>query len=120
MTIAEARGKCKSLLARIPKDTLILGVLVLSATLSFGFGYLAGSEAEQGSTISLEELPVVPVSTTEAGQTGQVVASKNGTKYYLPSCAGANRISPANKVWFTSIADATNAGYTPATNCPGL
>ena len=48
------------------------------------------------------------------------VASKNGTKYYPPDCAGADRISDANKVWFISGAAAMKAGYEPAANCKGL
>jgi hypothetical protein len=51
---------------------------------------------------------------------GRVVASKNGTKYYLPDCAGASRISDANKVWFVSADVAVKAGYELAANCKGL
>jgi len=118
MTIAEAREKCKSLLAKAPRDALILCVLVLASLASFGLGYLAGREAGQGTSITLEELPTAAVAATPAS--GQVLASKNGTKYYLPSCSGANRISEANKVWFASAAAAAAAGYAPAANCKGL
>jgi hypothetical protein len=58
--------------------------------------------------------------TAETGAAGEVVASKNGTKYYAPNCSGAARISEANKVWFVSAAAAENAGYSAASNCPGL
>jgi hypothetical protein len=37
--------------------------------------------------------PDSTISPNEAQSTGQFVASKNGTKYYLPTCSGANRIS---------------------------
>ncbi|HEY4516282.1 MAG TPA: hypothetical protein VJH67_03800 [Candidatus Paceibacterota bacterium] len=50
----------------------------------------------------------------------EVVASKNGTKYHLPTCAGAKQISDKNKITFTSIDEARAAGYTPAANCKGL
>jgi len=50
----------------------------------------------------------------------QVVASKNGTKYHLPTCAGAKQISDKNKVTFGSIEEARAKGYTPASNCKGL
>ena len=119
MTIAETREKCKRLVARIPRDFLILSVLLVASTLSFGFGYLAGLDAGQGSQATIEGLSFTPSSTAEAG-TGQIVASKNGTKYYLPGCAGANRISDANKVWFASVALAVKAGYSPAANCTGI
>jgi len=55
-----------------------------------------------------------------ASQGGQVVASKNGTKYHYPWCAGAKQISPQNIITFNSIEDARAKGYTPASNCKGL
>ena len=125
MTIAEAREKCKSFAASIPRDTFILGVLIFASTLSFGLGYLTGVDVGQGSRITLEGSPLsalpetVPVAGL-LGQEGQVVASKNGTKYYLPECAGASRISDTNKVWFVSPAAALAAGYAPAANCKGI
>lgn len=52
--------------------------------------------------------------------TGGYVASKNGSKYHLPWCSGAQRIKEENKVWFETKAEAEKAGYTPAANCPGI
>jgi hypothetical protein len=112
MTIAEVRGKCKSFVGRVPRDVLIVGVLVLTSSASFGLGYLAGLDAGGTSKIT-PEAAAVPTATT----TGQFVASKSGTKYYPPGCAGANRISETNKVWFASAAAATNAGYALAASC---
>lgn len=112
MTIAEAREKCKTALTLIPRDVLIISIIFLASSASFGLGLLAGLDAGQGRGVVKEE-KISPVAST----TGQVVASKNGTKYYLPHCAGAERISDANKVWFASIAAATKAGYAPAANC---
>jgi hypothetical protein len=102
--------------ARAPRDVLILAVLVLASVLSFGLGYLAGLDVGNTGGVILETAPTAATAAT--GQ--QVVASKSGTKYYLPECAGANRISDANKVWFASAAAAASAGYTPAANCTGL
>ncbi|MBU1177672.1 hypothetical protein KJ903_00465 [Patescibacteria group bacterium] len=51
---------------------------------------------------------------------GDYVASKNGSKYYLISCSGANRIKEENKVWFDSAEEAKAEGYEPAKNCQGL
>jgi hypothetical protein len=53
-------------------------------------------------------------------QTGNIVASKNGTKYYYSWCGGASRISEKNKITFSSIEEARSLGYTPASNCKGL
>lgn len=50
----------------------------------------------------------------------EVVASKNGTKYHYPWCAGAKQIAEKNLVKFGSIAEARSKGYTPASNCKGL
>ena len=118
MTIAEAREKCKSFIGKIPRDVLIIAVLILASSASFGLGYLAGTDAGQGSAPVLEQAPTPEVG-APAGSAG-VVASKGGTKYYLPGCAGADRISPANKVWFASASAAAEAGYAPAANCKGL
>lgn len=51
---------------------------------------------------------------------GEVVASKNGTKYHYPWCAGAKQIAEKNRITFRSIAEARASGYTPAANCKGL
>lgn len=119
MTIAEAREKCKSLVGRVPRDAFVVAVLVLASSLSFGLGYLTGLDAGQTANVSFEAPPLSSfLSTTTTA--GQVIASKTGTKYYLPSCAAADRIPEANKVWFVSARAAAAAGYAPAANCKGL
>jgi hypothetical protein len=115
MTIAEAREKCKATLGQVPRDLLIVGVLILASSASFGLGFLAGRDAGQGSERTLGTAPLIAPATT-----GTIVAAKGGTKYYLPSCAGASRISDANKIWFASPAAAEAAGYSAAANCSGL
>lgn len=45
MTIADMREKCKSLAAKVPRDALVLAILVLASSLSFGLGYMAGLDA---------------------------------------------------------------------------
>jgi len=47
-------------------------------------------------------------------------ASKSGTKYHFLTCPGAKQIKDENKIYFSSTAEAESAGYTPASNCPGL
>lgn len=54
------------------------------------------------------------------GSDGQVVASKNGKKYYFPWCSGVDRISAKNKVYFKSATEAQNAGLTISATCKGL
>lgn len=53
-------------------------------------------------------------------QSGEVIGSKNGTKYYFPWCGTVKMIKPENQVKFASIEEARNAGYAPAANCKGL
>ncbi len=117
MTIAEAREKCKSLMAGVPRDLLLLGILILAVSLSFGLGYLAGRDANSasqgGQGSSVLENPLAAATSTD----GYVVAAQGGTKYYFQSCAGAARISETNKIWFVSATAATAAGYTLAAHC---
>lgn len=124
MNIAQIREKGNTLLARIPRDVLLVGILVLTASASFGLGIMQGREgvglaggAGQGE-FAISEIPVNTPTTIPAG--GQVVASRNGTKYFLPWCAGAKLISAANLVTFDSAEAAQAKGYSAAANCKGL
>ena len=78
--------------------------------------------ATTDSAASDASAPVVPATAVSAAGSaeGTYVASKSGTKYYLPSCASAKRIKDENKVWFATEAAAAAAGYAPAANCEGL
>ncbi len=131
MTIAELAQAGKSLFDRIPRAALGLAILVLSCSASFGLGILAGkgtgsdgvSINELGTTTPdfLNSEPAIPSSApTVLSAGGEVVASKNGTKYYLPWCGSVKLIKDENKVWFASRADAEAQGYEPASNCKGL
>lgn len=109
---------------------LICGVILLVGVAGFLLGRLsiaerssmlpsesqAGVSLVEGSEVQKNEgLPAV-VGATD----GSVVASKSGSKYHFPWCAGAQSIKESNKVWFASIAEARAAGYEPASNCKGL
>lgn len=148
MTIADEEAGGKSLWGRIPADMLVLLVLVLASTLAFGLGILVGKDLGNGregddAGFWIEQLPagVVerkgggPAAALEAGravvplesapepaipEVRTYVASKNGTKYYLPTCGTAKRIKEENRVWFATKAEAEASGYAPAANCPGL
>lgn len=140
MTIADGTQRGKALLGRIPPDVLVVLVLILSTTLAFGLGILAGKDmvkAEGKDGFWIEQLPEKalqsgggPAAAIEAANpekpaipaatSGTYMASKNGTKYYLPTCGSAKRIRPENVVWFQTKAEAEAAGYGPAANCPGL
>ncbi len=49
--------------------------------------------------------------------TGQIVASKNGTRYYTPGCSGINRIKPENIISFETPEEAQAQGLTIAKAC---
>lgn len=140
MTIADLRGRGKALSARIPADMLVILVLLLSSTLAFGLGVLAGKDMAKESGKDGFWIETLPKEAVEEGggpaaalsavvksepapvgkASGTYLASKNGTKYYLPSCGGSKRIKEENKIWFDTKAEAEAAGYGPAANCPGL
>ncbi len=121
------RKNLEAMFAKIPRDVLIVTVLLFSCATSFGLGVLMGKQLGQGGVI-IETLPMSATATVQNAHTskpdisfhGQVVASKNGSKYYLTSCAGAKRLSPSHKIWFATVAKARAHGYTPAARCKGL
>lgn len=78
-------------------------------------------KTQKGDTFEPAKTPqVAAVAASVSPANGQVVGSKNGSKYHLPECSGAKRIKEENKVWFATVEDAKKAGYTAAANCPGL
>lgn len=64
--------------------------------------------------------PSQPSSTGSTANQGIYVASKSGTRYYLPTCSGVSRIKEENKIWFQTKEQAEARGLLPAANCPGL
>lgn len=48
---------------------------------------------------------------------GEIVASKNGKKYYFVWCSGAGNIKESNKRYFNTEELAQKAGFTLANNC---
>jgi hypothetical protein len=118
VTIAEAREKCKGAMAKMPRDILVIAIVVLASSASFGLGYLAGIDA--GLSVQAGQGSLLSSLSTAPGTDDQVVASKGGTKYYFPSCTGVAGISDQNKVWFASASAAEAAGYTRAANCTNI
>jgi hypothetical protein len=46
-------------------------------------------------------------------KTGMFVASKNSKIYHSPDCKYVKRIKDENKIWFKSVEEAREKGYTP-------
>ncbi|MBX4181566.1 hypothetical protein KW807_01740 [Candidatus Parcubacteria bacterium] len=110
-------------------------VITLVATLSFGLGRLSKTGDRAGVTLEVDQQLTTndpqpnpktqgTASAIQAGlpaetsrKAGEVVASKNGSKYHYPYCSGAKRILEANKLTFPSAQAAEASGYTLAANC---
>lgn len=137
MNIQEARNKIKFLFESEGNKAVFTALLIMLVGLaSFGLGRMSTIEGTK-TPVTIEypdRTEVATGSEREVSKThtaavaraamenkgGGVVASKSGTKYHFPWCAGASQISEKNKVNFASIEDARKAGYTPASNCKGL
>lgn len=110
---------------------LVPAIVVLVGVGAFGLGRLSAApghpalrvlypDAQLATPVAAGGGVTQPSSAKATEGFGNYVASKNGTKYYLTTCSGANRIKDENKVYFGSAAEALAAGYTAAANCPGL
>lgn len=139
MNIQDIGGKIKAFLE---DDKAFMAALLISvAAASFGLGRLSVAPQngeEEAPKLALIQKPSARTSTSieasasvgesvkeadsasaETSSSGYV-ASKNGTKYHLPWCSGAKRITEENKVVFETKEEAEASGYTPAANCPGI
>jgi len=119
-------------------DNLFYGALIVIISIaSFGLGRLSVEpilpQTSQNASIVLSQTEAqtktatssfgaaASQAPTSAGETASTyVASKKGTKYHLPWCAGASQIKEENKIYFATKAEAEKAGYQPASNCKGL
>ncbi len=111
-------------------------VIALVAFAGFGLGRLSALEGKKSpvlierncslSSLSNETVLSIPnknwtdIKSIQNSPEKLFVASKTGTKYYLPWCGAVSRIKEENKIWFASEAEAQKSGYTPAANCKGL
>lgn len=122
---------------------IITAFLAIIVTLAFYTGYLQGKR-EGGLPVTLScsdsvlQQLAIPAAIIAQGKTsedtkkaitstsatatpsktipaqGKYLASKNGTKYYTPTCSGAKRIKEENRIWFNSAEDAILQGYSAA------
>lgn len=49
---------------------------------------------------------------------GTIIGNSNSRKYHRPECPGYRDMAERNRVFFKSVAEAENAGYKRAGNCP--
>lgn len=111
-------------------------IIILVAFIGFGLGKLSALEGKKApilieknqfllyqsnEIISGEKINSIKTIKNSPDLSGKkFVASKSGTKYYLPWCGTVSRIKEENKIWFATEAEARKAGYAPAENCAGL
>lgn len=127
----------------IKQEFLVMVLLITVGFGGFGLGRLSGLEAGN-KPITIKEASLITDNCpafaeqanfhssvkTELGETPDpevagaeaklLVGSKNSNKVHFPWCSGAQRIKEENKVWFRSLEEAMEAGYSPAGNCPGI
>ena len=118
-------NKIKRLISLSEKQNIfIVLIVILTSCASFGLGRLS-KISENKTPLQINNSVIISQSQTSNSQlqdsaSGKYVASKNGKKYHLLWCSGAQTISEKNKIWFNSKEDAEKAGYTPASNCKGI
>lgn len=101
------------------KDIFFIIILILTALGSFGLGRLSKID-EKRTPFKIQNTALIGNFDENSSIKGNYVASKNGSKYHLPWCSGAQTISEKNKIWFDTKEEAENRGYTPAKNCKGI
>jgi len=130
MILTDIRHKIKSFLGILDRKDVYMALLIIfTAISSYLLGILSSKDSDRvpvtirntGAVVTATDtvIQTKPAPTTDTAR-GLYVGSKSGTKYHLPTCSGAQRISESNKVWFATKAEAEKAGYTPALNCPGI
>ncbi|MCE9541104.1 hypothetical protein K8R03_00920 [Candidatus Kaiserbacteria bacterium] len=110
--------KIKAFMDGILGEWGIFALIVLATVSAFALGRLSALEARKP-LISLTEAPKT-ASAAPILLGGSVIASRGGSTYYYPWCAGAAKIAVQNQRVFASIEDAKKAGLKPAKNCTGL
>ena len=118
MNIPEFRLKIKNLAEDWVGEWGLVAIVLLLSLASFGLGRLSAQEGAKPVVAVREAPPAALVREMAVG--GLVVASRRGSAYHYPWCAGASSIAEGNKVWFKSEEAARRAGYAPAKNCKGL
>lgn len=137
-SIAQTLTKIKAFTAFVSvKDLYSAFFLILAGFSGYFWGSLAKFEQcrvplqierfepefqalEQPQIPKQEQVQSPLIKPLEKANKGLYVGSKSGSKYHLPNCPGALRISAANKVFFASKEEALAKGYSPAANCKGL
>lgn len=127
--IAQTRQKIKEFLQIYYEEIGVSLIMVLVAISSFYLGKMSAVFDASHPEITIEKVVSNPAVVnggaslpSPAGEAngGQVVATKNGKRYYLPWCPTVAKLNDSAKRYFASAAEAMAAGLTPAKNCAGM
>lgn len=110
----------KYLIEKEDKIILFIG-FILVAFLSFGAGKLSESYRPQTpivfkNSLACQNSPAGGVSADIAKTEGKIIGNKNSLIYHVMGGSSYDKISPENRVYFDSEADAQKAGYRKAKN----
>ena len=118
MNIPEMWLEIKPALIRGASNWAIPAVVLLVAAASFGLGRLSGiGDVRASVSITHAESAPKPRAMYEGGQ---FVASKTGTTYQFPWCAGAEKIPSEKQLRFATEKEALAAGFVASKTCKGL
>jgi hypothetical protein len=101
-----------------PQKIHILAITLLVFS-SYGSGILYESFSKDNNILYIKSEKIFEESKEISNKTN-IVASKNGTRYYFLWCSGVSRIKSDNLVYFETVEEAQKTGLKPAQNCPGL
>lgn len=117
-SIADWKLQIKNLTEDIIGEWGFVAIVVLVGMTSFGLGRLSVLE-DVRPPVSIGEAAAAAAPQGMASG-GLIVASRTGGTYYFPWCSRAAKISPSQRIWFSSEREAQAAGYAPAKGCKGL
>lgn len=116
--LSEYFYKIKGWIRTNENDLFTALIIVLTAISAFGLGRLSAVYDAKTPLVIKNAVPAaVAVSKTAALTTKKYLASKNGKKYYSADCPAATRIAEANRIWFSSAAEAEGAGFSLSASC---
>ncbi|MBI4079836.1 hypothetical protein HY414_01225 [Candidatus Kaiserbacteria bacterium] len=116
--IQEVRLRIKNLAEDVVSEWGLIAIVLFVGLAAFGLGRLSALE-EVRPAVSIGEASYLSEQRA-MNIGGEVLASRKGSAYHYPWCAGAQSMAEQNKIWFSSEEDARAAGYSPAKNCKGL
>ena len=129
--VTETKEKVKLWMEENRSDLYTAAIIFLVCLSAFGLGRLSilwpqkeplriiGGQEAAAISGNKETKPEKNANIPPSAQ-DKYVASKSGTAYHYPWCAGAQKIKEENKIWFKIKEEAEDRGYKPAGNCDGL